>query len=399
MGKFSKRKEGKIVGNDAGWGGSKNAKNFEAPSKAKNVAVEKVVQLEPLVPLKLQQSLLDIYRDAFPELRASDSLQKVLQDVKGALYERDFNRAFRTARYLEAYALRWSPGRALAYTSILVELKEQLMGSFKSTLGHEKKVPGPSIVNASPSTENFTEHCLRAVCFGGGAAEVIGFGGFLSSLKESFFLAPDSDKEEQTNSSTQHQEPKVDLTLVDSASWQEVVTKLESGLVTLPTLSKYANASAREANAPLLQFGSMTTTFQQENALTMTKLQLTETVGKIKKLITLFFTLNELYAASIGKTTTFLLYITELTISGTYLLVVDSPGSYSETSVGSEAKKYPMKWLLDHTLLKNNNDQNGAARWEKVVSEDSKWFRLPESLRYPIPLENMRYQIHLYRRL
>ena len=38
-------------------------------------------------------------------------------------------------------------------------------------------------------------------------------------------------------------------------------------------------------------------------------------------------------------------------------------------------------------------------KWEKVVDEESKWFRLPPGLRYPIELENMRYQIHLYRRL
>jgi len=82
-------------------------------------------------------------------------------------------------------------------------------------------------------------------------------------------------------------------------------------------------------------------------------------------------------------------------------LVVDSPGSYSETMVGSESKKYPMKWLLDHTLLEkeNKDDKDSLAKWEKIVSEDSRWFRLANSLQYPIPLENMRYQIHLYRRL
>ena len=35
--------------------------------------------------------------------------------------------------------------------------------------------------------------------------------------------------------------------------------------------------------------------------------------------------------------------------------------------------------------------------WEKLESADSVWFRLAEGLRYPIQLENMRYQMHLYR--
>jgi 25S rRNA (uracil2843-N3)-methyltransferase len=124
-------------------------------------------------------------------------------------------------------------------------------------------------------------------------------------------------------------------------------------------------------------------------------------------LLTLLFTLNELYTTSIGKTTAFLLKLTMAVKPGSLLLVVDSPGSYSETKLGSEAKKYPMSWLMDHTLLEPEDSQEGPkggknespASWVKIVSEEAKWFRIPEELRYPIPLENMRYQMHLYRRV
>ena len=98
-----------------------------------------------------------------------------------------------------------------------------------------------------------------------------------------------------------------------------------------------------------------------------------------------------------------------------HLLVVDSPGSYAEIQLGrttarvdtgedkvAPTKKYPMKWLLDHTLLEVAKDGDETA-WEKVESEDSLWFRIEqkdrEKLRYPIELENMRYQLHCYRRL
>ena len=57
-----------------------------------------------------------------------------------------------------------------------------------------------------------------------------------------------------------------------------------------------------------------------------------------------------------------------------------------------------MKWLVDHVLLGEGEGKDGA-EWEKIVEDDSRWFRLPEGLSYPIALENMRYQIHLYRRL
>ena len=73
---------------------------------------------------------------------------------------------------------------------------------------------------------------------------------------------------------------------------------------------------------------------------------------------------------------------------------MDSPGSYSEAAVGKEKKKYPMQWLLDHTLVEIETPDY---HWEKLESEESVWFRVPEELFYPIPLENMRYQLHLYR--
>jgi 25S rRNA (uracil2843-N3)-methyltransferase len=113
------------------------------------------------------------------------------------------------------------------------------------------------------------------------------------------------------------------------------------------------------------------------------------------------FTLNELYSTSMSKTQNLLSHITGSTRPGTFLLVVDSPGSYSTVSLNGTEKKYPMQWLLDYTLLgppKKVESDSTDAKWEKVIDESSRWFRLPEGLNYPIELENMRYQIHLYRR-
>lgn len=63
---------------------------------------------------------------------------------------------------------------------------------------------------------------------------------------------------------------------------------------------------------------------------------------------------------------------------------------------GSE-KKYPMHWLLSHTLM-----ETAKGSWERVVSEESKWWRLPDGetkLGYPMQLENMRFQVHLFKRV
>jgi 25S rRNA (uracil2843-N3)-methyltransferase len=112
-------------------------------------------------------------------------------------------------------------------------------------------------------------------------------------------------------------------------------------------------------------------------------------------LTTIMFTLNELYSTSVPKTQRFLNNLTKSMKLGSLLLVVDSPGSYSTVSINGAEKKYPMQWLLDHTLLGSDPEQ---ALWEKTLTDESKWFRVPEGLQYPIELENMRYQIHLFRR-
>jgi 25S rRNA (uracil2843-N3)-methyltransferase len=138
-------------------------------------------------------------------------------------------------------------------------------------------------------------------------------------------------------------------------------------------------------------------------------------------LVTLMFTLNELLATSMPKTVSFLLRLTDLTQPNTLLLVVDSPGSYSTVSLGStkstpvstasasaresdreetvnSERKYPLRFLLEHTLL-----SVASGRWECVMSEESRWFRREQtSLRYDlgdgVGLEDMRYQIHAYKR-
>src|ERR1700759_4289238 len=67
-----------------------------------------------LIPSELQQTVLNVYRNAFPDSFSSE-LPELLQVVKRHLFERDFAAAFGNDDYLKAYALRWSPSRSLAY--------------------------------------------------------------------------------------------------------------------------------------------------------------------------------------------------------------------------------------------------------------------------------------------
>jgi 25S rRNA (uracil2843-N3)-methyltransferase len=466
MGKFAKN-YGKVVGKDAqdrpGWKGPGYIKQPQAPPAPRARKTEEPDNdiLEPAIPVELQQLLLNIFGNAFPEILASDDLKPLLQDVKAALYERDFNRksvpvrfqvqrsfflkmqrlvrsgvfksrffsvnhiaylsfihcqqiltfgvlgAFGKESHIQAYAIRWSPSRALCYASVLVDLRRQLAEIFPlCAMGRDQSIGiGPLAVPASNLNPT-----LRVICFGGGAAEVVAFGGFLRFLHSSMpHTASGSDSnsvamtvdEELASLSLESKKAEIDLLLVDTAAWGDAVTKLHHELTVPPPLSKYASSSAKEANSALLGTGSITAHFCVQDILELSQNQISEMVGQTPTLVTLLFTLNELYTTSIGKTTTFLLNLTTAVSPGTLLLVVDSPGSYSETTIGTEARKYPMLWLLNHTLLETQKSggKETIANWTKVVSDESQWFRLHESLRYPINLENMRYQLHLYRRI
>ncbi len=52
---------------------------------------------------------------------------------------------------------------------------------------------------------------------------------------------------------------------------------------------------------------------------------------------------------------------------------------------------------MDKILLATEDEPINGRRWVKLESQDSIWFRLADTLHYPIPLENTRYQMHLYR--
>jgi 25S rRNA (uracil2843-N3)-methyltransferase len=367
---------------------------------------------------------LNIFKTTFPSILTSDMLQPLLQNVKSALYERDFTRAFGTKENLEAYSIRWSPSRALSYLSILVGVQNRLADIFPLCRMDRSREDAGSLADVSSPFKS----TMPVTCFGGGAAEVVAFGGFLRYLQnarqdppyerlpieEDLMNLSVSDKMSDLGSAVvaspgveamdlpiPKKVSELDLVLIDAAQWQDVVHKLQDSLTTPPPLSKYASASVREANSPLIAPQDISTTFLTEDILGMDQSRMIDLIGKRPMLLTLLFTLNELYTFSVGKTTTFLLNLTAAAKLGSLLLVVDSPGSYSETIVGAEAKKYPMQWLLDHTLLEvqKSRGQESSPNWAKVVSEDSTWFRVAEDLRYPIPLENMRYQMHLYRRV
>ncbi|RJE17573.1 hypothetical protein PHISCL_10088, partial [Aspergillus sclerotialis] len=227
--------------------------------------------------------------------------------------------------------------------------------------------------------------------------------------------------------------PNIDITAVDIADWSSVVERLSAAIHSsdVPAL--------RSCPAPLLPGsngegqrrggGKFNVDFKRADVLNLSDEEFralfpgNQTGGtntpQSTVLVTLMFTLNELFSTSMAKATAFLLRLTDSLQSGTILLVVDSPGSYSTLKLGGQGsskgkaqedassaeqprkqeRQYPMKFLLDHTLL-----SVAKGKWEKVFSQDSRWWRREAArLSYDVGegagLEDMRFQLHIYRRL
>ncbi|KAJ9501634.1 hypothetical protein H2202_002596 [Exophiala xenobiotica] len=318
-----------------------------------------IVQKRPepvAVPVEVQQMMLDVFRRAFP-FNDNLDVKTVIQEVKGHLFQRDFTSAFAKQEYLDAYALRWSASRALGYSDILLhsDLQQVWLGE------------------TAAADAQRTKSANRVACIGGGGgAEVVA----CAAAARSYSL------------------PHLEVHPIDIADWSSCHNRLENVLCTPPPLSPYASESAKAANESLVASDQFTVHFSQCDILAVEEGRLRGMLANVH-LCTIMFTLNELFTTSIARATAFLLALTDAMQPGSWLLVVDSPGSYSEVKLGQgQTKRYPMKWLLDHTL-----QEVAQAKWKKHVSDDSRWFRLNPSLKYPLELENMRYQIHLYQRV
>ncbi|KAK3939472.1 hypothetical protein QBC46DRAFT_355051 [Diplogelasinospora grovesii] len=236
-------------------------------SKAKKPAQDANVKYVPVKDVQTQmhvfreqQQLLNIFRTAFGD------------SVKQALFERDFARAFGSDEHLAVYAARWSPTRALCYAPILRGIQENLRTILYAAGvdGHrddddqqqqepEQQLGQPPRQEQQQQQQAKQQQVLKMLSIGGGAAELVAFGSFLSS-----------------DSSLGG-----DVTLLDSAPWSSVIHALERALTTPPPLSKYASEAAKiNPPSPLFLPSRLSTRFIMQDILIMPKQKLlSEAIG------------------------------------------------------------------------------------------------------------------------
>ena len=429
----------------------------------------------------------------FPPLNPPPPVAETLQRIKQALYNRDFQTVFFNSdpAILQAYAARWSPSRTLGYLDIfhriLPETCWRLRGfpydewESKSECGVEPRV---SDVNKKEGNED--ENGVKLVALGGGAGgEVVAlaglwdvlFGSLWSKLLQQrpragvgnytgmaqssttansangiLWSSSDSDAKHSDDEQNEHHTglhprttkspPCFHITALDIADWSSVLdtlTQHATSSLNIPVNALTYSFHQTDLLSPDSTFGSQpadspTTGSPNKDDISPapTSLSIIDETMSEANIITLAFTLNELYAVSIAKTQAFLLRLTKQVKREGVLVVVDSPGTYSTVGLGrrgedSKTKKYPMAWLLDHALLKvapgvlsapddaNADNCTGTSGqrglkplWKKRkdLSSESQWFRLPKDdscrttrLSYPLQLENMRYQVHVFERV
>ncbi|KAG2211680.1 hypothetical protein INT47_008777 [Mucor saturninus] len=136
----------------------------------------------------------------------------------------------------------------------------------------------------------------------------------------------------------------------------------------------------------LLNEEQLTCTYEQSDVLDQeeSNVDLIDKRFRESDLITFMFVMNELFVKK-APAMALIQRLVKSMKKGAHLLVVESAGSFSQLKVGN--KTYMVYMLLD-----------ALQDLELVVGEDSRWYRHPDHLKYPIDVQNMRYFIRLYKK-
>jgi 25S rRNA (uracil2843-N3)-methyltransferase len=355
------------------------------PAKKTPTPVKETSSIEQIQSLSVrhQQLILDTIRTSFPAVDEFDTLKPVLREIREALEQKDYCKAFGSEEFLEAYTIRWSPSRALTIGNVLAWMCSEM---------NEAAWVQQFLHNEKPS---------KIACFGRGGSDLLACVVLLKHSHESKL-----DGLPRLESSDHNDSVMVDLNLIDRHDWSDIVAKLQHTLTNPPPLSKYATEKARASNISAIPSQVINLTVNNLDILESDSTTLRAMIGSNPALITLFFTLHEFYSISISKTTAFLLRLTETAPKGSLLLVVDSLGAevvLPGSSDKGEEKRYPLEWLLYQALLppkSANSEAQGEPVWRKLIdSGHEKEYKLPTGLRYPGSLENTRFQVHLLERL
>lgn len=317
--------------------------SVELPSNVAEEEIENSSTSANIFPFTTDKALepsktIHLFKLCLESILEAPDLQEMIQVVKRDLYNRDYLAAFGSDDNRFAYVSRWTPARALSYSSLFSSLHE-----FQSLLDDPEKE-------------------VKALCIGGGASsELVALASVFCRSKE---------YNSKSNSS-------LSIDIIDIADWSKVV-------LTLTTYIKKNWIYNPDKFSTNFIFGDVLDQ-NANHGINYNQLDL----------ITLLFTTNELFAEKRPETIKLLQLLNRQCKQGSLLLIAESAGSYSNVMVGS--KKFPVQFLVDMILVGKQGANDGD--WEIVEQNESCWYRINQKeVEYPMKLENMRFFYRLYRK-
>ena len=334
--------------------------------------------------LLIERRLLTALSLTLEQALADPNLTVKIQQIKALLYAKRFLEVFEREQWLDVYAARWVPSRVLAFREIFAEV--ELL---------ERRREIADILGRDGADAGGMDGPQRVVCLGGGAgSEFIALAGIVAQRME---VSDEQDTPQESSTDP------LEVHLVDIGPYAPLMDRFAES--TIPRLVTASDA--------------ITGTFHQTDILSPSAEPLLRSLlhrdsSAPPPIVTLLFTLTELFIQSRPATVAFLQKMTILAPRGTLFLIVDAANEEaSAVSVGKEGRSWSLATVMDGVLCAMPTQTTAAAAedtpapgtrsraaWKKLEAEDSKWFRLREGLQehYPIKLENARYWLRLYRR-
>jgi len=337
--------------------------------------------------LRVERELLEVLKFSLAEALQGPDLAQQIQRIKGLLYDKRFLEVFEDESLLAAYGARWVPSRALAFREIFDELDavSRRISRPSPDKGKAKAVDTAGNVDI--------QEWQDVICLGGGAgSELLAIAALLSEARTS--------------------PTPLRVTLMDIGPYGPLVDQFMRGIRT-----NMANMTERELKVDFAQSDLLNSDGEADTERATVDAILSGCSSTAHPpILTLLFTITELFTQSKPKTILFLRRLTDSAPPGTLLLVVDSANEEaSAVRVGSQGRAFSLAMVLDGLLCSDPGQQvkrghtDGAEgptsklhkrEWRCIEKMDSRWFRLHHGLQdlYPIKLENTRYWLRLYKR-
>ncbi|KAI3653518.1 hypothetical protein MP228_001465 [Amoeboaphelidium protococcarum] len=327
--------------------------------------------------MNVMQSIVDLVDLASERLfieNKIDQPQVLLRQIKDRFVDRDYVGVFQESKeQLAVYMAHYTPSRAMCYYSLVSDSKllGDILSGRRQKLDYELQRRKLARKGLDASQLKLPDLDLNVTCIGAGSgSELVAFYSYISQQmhipNESIENPESVIFSEYEDSLTGFHLESARINLIDFADWSQCYQQLASELSVLSNDTRLSSS------------------FTQRDILSMD--DKTRKMLSQSQLITFMFVLNELFAESRKSTAIMLVdFFQNLVQDGTYILVLESAGSFSELQI-KEGKSPTMVFqLLD------------KIRGLKVLeSHDSKWFRHPAKIQSKFPLDNMRYFYRLY---